>query len=367
MAVNNILPFCPTDTGTNLLTQGNYAAASDRTNGNQPGIASAKLVNKATRQATFIASQIAEYISFKTGNDVLDDGDLTKLLAVTKSAILPLQPVTTRYTTGSGTHNATYYFFIASGSATAAATYTNNGFTFTVKSTIAAGLVLEASGTGVPSVSGTLTKASGTGDATLTFYSVRAPLNMIVKMVGGGSGGAGGGSPGTYGAGGTGGSTTFGTSLLTAGGGTSAVLSSTGGTVTINSPAINIQSVVGSFNVLTAVSNTIATYAIGTTGGVNPLSNRSGPGQANTTGYAADANSGCGGGGGSTNSTVTGSEKYGGPGGGSGGYIEALIPTPSATYAYAIGAGGTAGTAGTAGFAGGAGGSGLIVVAEQYQ
>jgi hypothetical protein len=86
MSTNNILPFCPTDTGTNLLTQGAYAAASDRTNGNQPGVASSKLVNKAMRQATFIVSQLAQFMADKTGSDVLDDGDTTALLAIFNSA-----------------------------------------------------------------------------------------------------------------------------------------------------------------------------------------------------------------------------------------------------------------------------------------
>jgi hypothetical protein len=51
---------------------------------------------------------------------------------------------------------------------------------------------------------------------------------------------------------------------------------------------------------------------------------------------------------------------YGTSGGGGGGeYAELLITSPSATYSYAVGAGGTAGT-GTA--AGGVGGSGVIIV-----
>ncbi len=83
---NNILPFCPTDTGTNLLTQAEYVAASDRTNGNQPGVASSKLVNKAIRQSAFISSQIAQYISDKTGSSVLDDGDTATLLAIMVAA-----------------------------------------------------------------------------------------------------------------------------------------------------------------------------------------------------------------------------------------------------------------------------------------
>ncbi len=86
MATNNILPFCPTDSGTNLLSQSEYAAATGRDIGNQPGIASSKLNNKCDRQASFIASQIAQYICDKTGNDVLDDGNTATLLANIKLA-----------------------------------------------------------------------------------------------------------------------------------------------------------------------------------------------------------------------------------------------------------------------------------------
>lgn len=88
MATNNILVFCPTDSGTNLLTQVAYAAATDRSSGNQPGIASSKLNNKALRQANFIASQFAQYLCDKTGNDVLDDNNVATLLATIKSAFL---------------------------------------------------------------------------------------------------------------------------------------------------------------------------------------------------------------------------------------------------------------------------------------
>lgn len=78
---NDILPFCPTDTGTNLEDQADYIIDTNRIDGNQPGIASSKLNNKAIRQATFLASQLAQYICNSTGNNVLDDGDTSALLA----------------------------------------------------------------------------------------------------------------------------------------------------------------------------------------------------------------------------------------------------------------------------------------------
>lgn len=87
MSINNFLPFAPTDTGTNLLTQSQYAAASDRTNGNQPGVASSKLNNKALRQSAFITSQFAQWISNVLAQDVLDDGVPANLLAQLYAAL----------------------------------------------------------------------------------------------------------------------------------------------------------------------------------------------------------------------------------------------------------------------------------------
>lgn len=87
MANNNILPFCPTDIGTNLLTQLQYSTATDRTNGNQPGLASSKLINKAMRQSAFVSSQFAQWVSNKLTQDVLDNGDTAALLAQISSAL----------------------------------------------------------------------------------------------------------------------------------------------------------------------------------------------------------------------------------------------------------------------------------------
>ncbi len=72
MATNSILQFTPTDTGTNLLSDAAYLAASDRTNGNQPGVASAKLNNKALRQATLMAAGLAQYIADRQATNIAD-------------------------------------------------------------------------------------------------------------------------------------------------------------------------------------------------------------------------------------------------------------------------------------------------------
>jgi hypothetical protein len=62
-----------------------------------------------------------------------------------------------------------YTFTVTAANATAGAIYSNNSQTFTVTSTIVAGTTLITIGTGAPLGSGTLTKVSGTGDATIAF------------------------------------------------------------------------------------------------------------------------------------------------------------------------------------------------------
>ena len=71
-----------------------------------------------------------------------------------------------------------YTFTVTAANATAGATYTNNGVTYTVVTTIVAGttLVMTATSSAIPT-GATLTKVTGTGDATITFSSVVSPTN----------------------------------------------------------------------------------------------------------------------------------------------------------------------------------------------
>ncbi len=371
MPTNNILPFCPTDSGTNLLSQADYLAATNRDIGNQPGVASSKLNNKALRQSAFITSQIAQFIADKTGSNVLDDADTDKLLGQLNAAILPLAPSLTKHLSGSGATTTTYKFFIDTGSATAAATYTNNSVTFTVKATVASGNQIEMTAIGAPAVSGTLTKTGGTGDSTLTFYAVRAPIYLKIKMVGAGGGGGPSGTSNVS-DGGTGGSTTFsvsgGSAILTAVGGTGGSRAGNtggvGGSVTINSPAIGYGLVGGNggggFYHGTATSE----LTNGPSGASSFFGGSGSGGPAQGAGGNASANTGGGGGGGGGEGAAG---CYGGTGGASGGFIEAYIYSPSATYDFAIGAGGAAGVAAVGGHDGGLGGSGIIIIEEHYQ
>lgn len=78
-----------------------------------------------------------------------------------------------------------YTFTVTAANATAGATYTNNGQTFTVTSTITGASTLVTTGTGAPLSSGILTKASGTGDATITFSSVTPSVNYATFTISG--------------------------------------------------------------------------------------------------------------------------------------------------------------------------------------
>ena len=87
MATNEILQFAETDTGTNLLTQAEYLADSQRPIGNQPGVARSKLVNKALRQTSLIASAVAQYTASKQANDITDDETVANVAQYLEDAI----------------------------------------------------------------------------------------------------------------------------------------------------------------------------------------------------------------------------------------------------------------------------------------
>jgi len=74
-----------------------------------------------------------------------------------------------------------YYFTTALANANIGATFTNNAQTFTVQATIAPNTLLACTGTGAPTASGTLTKASGTGDTTIAFSAVTA-ISPVVSF-----------------------------------------------------------------------------------------------------------------------------------------------------------------------------------------
>lgn len=290
-----------------------------------------------------------------------------------KTYVTPVihRPSVESLTSGSGTWNLHYSFVVSGASATVGATYTHNSLTFTVIHTVASKNLVVMSASGAPTASGTLTKASGTGDSTIVFSAFKAPAFLKVCAVGGGGGGAPSGTA-SWGFPGAGGDTTFATTLVVGRGGGAGGLAAaggTGGTASLGSGAIGYvidggrgqgSGILGS-----APATTMTPSIMGAQGGSSFYGGNGGGGHNTSAGTPGQANTGGGGGGAAAGNSVA--NNYFGSGGGGGGYAEAIIHDPTTTYAYSIGAGGTAGTAGTNGVAGTAGGSGVIRIECHYQ
>lgn len=80
MAKNDFKPFA-IGANANVTSQSDYEALPALSTGFASGKASSSQVNKAVRQASFIASALAQFVSNKTGQDILDDGDVTSFIA----------------------------------------------------------------------------------------------------------------------------------------------------------------------------------------------------------------------------------------------------------------------------------------------
>lgn len=79
MAEQDFLVYDPNS--VNIETQTNYIADANRLNGISSGIMSSMLYNKSMRQASVIASMIAQFIVAQTGDNVIDDGTTATILA----------------------------------------------------------------------------------------------------------------------------------------------------------------------------------------------------------------------------------------------------------------------------------------------
>ena len=320
----------------------------------------AAIVDQSSQNSTYIAQNTASISAINSN--------------------ISLLPTIQRFTSGSGTYYPTYAFIVAgTANVTAGATYTNNSVTFTALTTSSASGSVYFIGTGAPTSSGNLIKSSGTGDSVISFSSYKKPKHILVKMVGGGGGGAGAAALGSGGSGqangGSGGNTlwqTFGggITILQANGGTGGKTHdlglASGGTVTVNSPAIQIVGMQGTDGGAYQMSRT-GQDLCGGNGGTSFFGGAGAggsPQNAGIAGSAGKANSGSGGGGAAF---VNVGNVYSGGGGASGGYIEALILNPSSSYSYSVGVAGTAGNGAGGGLsAGSAGGSGQIIVEEYY-
>lgn len=86
MANNEIKPFA-TGANANVTPQGEWENLPALLTGFSSGKASSAQVNKAIRQASFVAATLAQFIADRSGEDVLDDGDQDGLLVKMLSAI----------------------------------------------------------------------------------------------------------------------------------------------------------------------------------------------------------------------------------------------------------------------------------------
>lgn len=186
-----------------------------------------------------------------------------------------------------------------------------------------------------------------------------------VEMCGGGGGSGATGTGPTGGS--SGGNTTFGTTLLSAPGGSKGA-GTTGGAGG-SSASLGTGPIGYSYNGVAGNSGTTNATAVAITsqGGAGGSTPGFGGGGSVPTG-AAKTNSGSGGGGPSGNAISSGG------GGGSGAYVKAII-TPAiaaangfsfASFAYAVGAAGSGETAGSGGNNGSNGAAGIIIVTEYY-
>lgn len=80
MAINNFKPFA-TAANANVTNQTDWETLPALLSGFTAGKASSAQVNKAIRQASFIAAALAQYTANKSGLDVLDDGDLNGFIS----------------------------------------------------------------------------------------------------------------------------------------------------------------------------------------------------------------------------------------------------------------------------------------------
>lgn len=212
------------------------------------------------------------------------------------------------------------------------------------------------------------TYLSGSGTHTFT----GTPKWVEIEAVGGGGGGGGSGT--TAGTAATaGGATTFGTGLISAGGGGIGARDAeggAGGNSSLGTGPTGSAVAGGNGQGVMRMGTSPVSSMFGGQGGSSCRGGNGGGGSAGGTGSGTAGRTNTGGGGGGAYSgpvanSITGS------GGGAGGCVKAIISGATlsglgGSAAYAVGAGGTGQAAGTSGFAGGPGGSGELIVIEYY-
>lgn len=106
MAKNEFLPF-GTAEGANVLSNQEYEALAARHNGFTSGVAKSKELNKVWRQASLIASAVAQFIVDTDQTDLLDNGNVltikSRLVSAMKEAFKSEMPVVPKTVQTTGT------------------------------------------------------------------------------------------------------------------------------------------------------------------------------------------------------------------------------------------------------------------------
>lgn len=98
MAESTILPFA--GESSNILTQGDYLADTQRLIGHQPGIARAALENKVLRQASLLSAALAKFVADHQATDINDDMTVDDLAVAIANALSSGVPTATETTEG---------------------------------------------------------------------------------------------------------------------------------------------------------------------------------------------------------------------------------------------------------------------------
>jgi hypothetical protein len=137
----NEIDFLPFATGgsANVESQATFAADPTTTNGFASGLAQSAKLNKVWRQSSFISAAVANFISNQLGESVLDNGNLTTIIAQLTSAIMAAAAPSTVNPTRIYTANTTLVLDPVLDYAVAINTTTPGAFAATLPSAAAAG------------------------------------------------------------------------------------------------------------------------------------------------------------------------------------------------------------------------------------
>ena len=181
MATNNFKPFA-TAANANVTAQADWESLPALLSGFTAGKASSAQINKALRQASFIAAALAQYTSDNTGDDVLDDGDqaafIAKMAAAFGKDFQPLDGTLTALAALTGAADKLPYF---NGDDTAALTVLTAFAREILAQTDAVG-VLSKLGLGDIATAGVGTGVlSGAGRITLPLIIGGVKQNLIIQ------------------------------------------------------------------------------------------------------------------------------------------------------------------------------------------